>query len=170
MALIVQNDSGTITNANSYIDVAYADSYFTARNNVTWSAASTANKEAALVKAWQYIDTAFTFVGQIATDTQNTEFPRLYIYNSAGKELTGIDVKVKNAQCEYAVIALSQDLTINQTPSAQAPIKKEMNKADVVETEVEYDTSKGQPIVYSYPLGDFWLKDFLGGNTFNGYY
>ena len=41
MAFIAENNSG-LTDANSYTDVAYADSYFLDRNNTIWSALTTA--------------------------------------------------------------------------------------------------------------------------------
>jgi|5B_taG_2_1085324.scaffolds.fasta_scaffold00261_14 hypothetical protein len=170
MALILQNDQGTVVNANSYTDTSYADIYFSDRNNDTWANATTTQTTSALIKAWQYIDTMFKFAGYQATDTQNTEFPRYGIFNSRGQELTGIQTKVKNAQCEYALVALTQDLTINQTPINTPVIKKKSQKADVLATEVEYDTTIGQQIVFSYPNADFWLKEFLNGNRFNGYY
>ena len=80
MAIVAQNNQGTLTNANSYIETSFADSYFSDRNNTTWSSASVADKEAAIIKAWQYIDTAFRFAGYEASDTQNTEFPRYEIH------------------------------------------------------------------------------------------
>jgi hypothetical protein len=170
MAIVAQNDQGTLINANSYIETSFADSYFSDRNNTTWSSAATADKETAIIKAWQYLDTAFRFAGYQATNTQNTEFPRYEIYNQRGNELTGIQVKLKNAQCEYALIALSQDLTINQTPINTPTVKRKSQKVDVLSTEIEYDTSVGQQVKFNYPQADFWLKDFLQGTTFNGYY
>ena len=43
MAIIVENNSG-LTDANSYTDVDYADSYFLDRNNTIWSALTTTQK------------------------------------------------------------------------------------------------------------------------------
>ena len=50
MAFIVEDGTG-VEDANSYTSVAFADAYFADRNNTTWSGASVADKEFALVKA-----------------------------------------------------------------------------------------------------------------------
>ena len=61
---------------NSYLSVADADSYWSARNDSTWSGASTAAKEKALIEATQYIDGAYSFIGSIATSNQSLAWPR----------------------------------------------------------------------------------------------
>ena len=48
MALVVEDGTG-ITNANAYVSVAEADSYFQARNNASWSARNTHDKEKAIL-------------------------------------------------------------------------------------------------------------------------
>jgi hypothetical protein len=170
MALILQNDTGTVTDANSYTDTTFADNYFLLRNNATWAAATVSDKEAAMVRAWQYMDTAFNYDGYKVTDIQNTEFPRYSIFNDRGTEILGINFKIKNAQCEFALIALSADLTINQVPINTPVVKSKMSKADVLQESVTYDTEQGQQTRFYYPQADFWLKDFIKGTTFRGYY
>jgi len=170
MAIIVQNNAGTITNANSYADTTFVDDYFSLRGESTWTALSTQNKEIALIKAWQYIDTAFNFQGYQKTDAQNTTFPRLGVYSQRGTELSDVETNIKNAQAEYALISLTTDFTINQVPSVTSLLKKESRKADVLSESLEYDTDRGQVIKFSFPKADFWLKEFLRGNTFKGYY
>ena len=50
MAIIIQDDNGSVTNANSYSDVAFTDTYFTLRGNTDWAALSVAEKEVSLIK------------------------------------------------------------------------------------------------------------------------
>ena len=168
--IIVQNDSGTVGNANSYASIAYADSYHSDRGNTSWAAATEDNKTVALIKSWQYIDTAFVFLGYEKSDVQNTEFPRYGILNSRGKELKNIEPQIKNAQSEYALIALTKDFTEDQTVTSTPIVKKTSEKVDVISQEIEYDTSRGIPIIHNFPKADFWLRDFLKGCVFEGYY
>jgi hypothetical protein len=58
MTLTVEDGTGK-ADAESYISVADADTYFTARNNATWAALSTSDKEAALRKATDYMLQAY---------------------------------------------------------------------------------------------------------------
>lgn len=55
MTLVVEDGNG-LPNANAYIDVAFADDYFTLRGNAVWGAADPAAKAVAIVKATDYID------------------------------------------------------------------------------------------------------------------
>ncbi|QEO58321.1 DnaT-like ssDNA-binding protein [Francisella marina] len=111
--IIEQLDDGSISNANSYITVAEADTYFADRNNTTWSALTTDEKGYAIIKAFDYLENNYTFKGSRLSDTdQNTAFPREYLYID-GVEATGIPEQLKKAQYEFAVLASAQDLDNN---------------------------------------------------------
>ena len=106
MAFIAENNSG-LTDANSYTDVAYADSYFLDRNNTVWSALTTAQKEALLILGTDYIETTYygSFRGVALVDTQALQFPRVDVY--------GLEInydRVKKAVCELALRANDGDL------------------------------------------------------------
>jgi hypothetical protein len=85
MAFTVEDGNG-LPEANAYIDVAFADSYFTDRGNTDWAAASSDQKQVAIVKATDYIDKVNSnrFLGYPAFRTnppneatdQALEFPR----------------------------------------------------------------------------------------------
>ena len=68
MTLIVENGTG-ILKANSYVGLAYAQTYLTdrGRNVAPWSTATRADKEVALIKATDYIDKRFNlrFLGEL---------------------------------------------------------------------------------------------------------
>ena len=106
MSFQVDDGSG-LTDANSYTDVAYADSYFLDRNNTTWSALTKAQKEALLILGTDYIETTYygSFRGVVLVDTQALQFPRVDAY--------GLEInydRVKKAVCELALRAKDGDL------------------------------------------------------------
>lgn len=84
MAFVVEDGNGLPT-ANAYIDVAYADAYFADRAITAWTGADNV-KQAAIIKATDYIDKAFgsrflhgkAFVSVPSDETldQALEFPR----------------------------------------------------------------------------------------------
>ena len=84
MAFVVEDGTG-LTNSNSYISVADADTYFSDRNNTVWAALSTTQKEAYLIQATQYIDAVYSdrFSNIKLKSTQALEFPRIcaMVYN-----------------------------------------------------------------------------------------
>lgn len=61
----------------SYVTAVQADSYFSLRGNSAWLQASDADKEAALVRASDYIDFAYKFLGQPADPNQARQWPRV---------------------------------------------------------------------------------------------
>src|SRR5262249_29256875 len=78
MALTLVKEDGTgKVDANSYASVADGDAYFDAHLYATaWTAASTGNKEKALVFATRLIDSQFQFNGWKAHDQQALQWPR----------------------------------------------------------------------------------------------
>lgn len=75
MALIVEDGTG-LPNADSYLSVADADAYHAAMGNTAWQPLASAEKEAALRRATQYLDTRYRWRGQRLTTTQALEWPR----------------------------------------------------------------------------------------------
>ena len=78
MALTLIKEDGTgKVDANSYANVADGDAYFDGHLYATsWTAASTPNKEKALVFATRLIDSQFQFNGWKAHDQQALQWPR----------------------------------------------------------------------------------------------
>ena len=108
------NSYGTRTEANTFFaDRLYAD---------TWTAASDANKDKALITACLRIEEERYF-GEKATTTQALQWPRLCVRNeNAGFATTGyfasdeIPVRLKQAQFIYAQELLKSDsISENQT-------------------------------------------------------
>lgn len=129
MALVVQLADGSVTNANSYIESTYADTYFSDRGKTEW--ATLTNKDALLIQATDFIERVYfgLWKGTRLTTTQNTEFPRL---------IEGVDVglpeRLKQACSELALKANSGELL----PDVEQRIIKE--KVAVIETTYsEYD-------------------------------
>lgn len=93
-----------ILNTNSYVDVAYADGYFSERlYTAEWDALTTANdtatKEKALIQATRFIDTQ-RLKGTPTVDTQPLHFP------IDGN--TDVPIAIKNAVCGKALSLLKQ--------------------------------------------------------------
>jgi hypothetical protein len=80
MAFNVQNDDGTVVDANAYIDVATFKAYHDSRGN-DYSAYSDTLIQKAIVRATDFVDTRFTYKGvKLNTDPENapqfTQWPR----------------------------------------------------------------------------------------------
>jgi len=86
MAFTPEDGTG-VADANSYTTDTFADGYFADRNNTTWSAADTASKQTALIKATDYIELRFRdrWKGILAPEATTLSFPRQYMYNRKGE-------------------------------------------------------------------------------------
>ena len=162
VTLSVQDDEGSETAANTYISLADATTYFEDRNNATWAALSDANKDFALVKARDYLDADFYFIGGKETSTQNTEWPRSGASTPEGYAIDGIPTNLKYCQCELAVRAsaavLAPDISYE---SGGKTIIKEKKKVGDIETDIEYDPNNVYNVFRSYPAAELWLKDLI---------
>lgn len=156
MTVVVGNDV--------YLSVADADSYWSARNNSTWSAATTAEKEKALIEATQYIDGAFSFVGTQKTDNI-LAWPRFDVFIRTGNfagvsyDSATIPPQVKNACAELALQALSSRLI--EVTDRGGMVKRE--KVDVLE--VEY--FDGAPGGKTYTFAALILRPLLNSSSSN---
>lgn len=161
MAFLAEDGTG-LEASNSYIAVALADTHHTDRANTQWDDMTTAEKEAALIRATDYIEKRFgrKFVGRRTNKTQALEWPRVDAEDRDGFLLSGIDVdaiprQLQKATAEYALRAFiynvlspdvppavpSQDLRTGGTRGTQeasGSIVKERIKVDVIEEEKEY--------------------------------
>ena len=154
MPLVVQNTLGNATGANSYVSLAFFKQYALDYGHDISSYSDT-ELEQALVRARLYIDTRFQYLGARVGDytTQVTEFPR--ITNSTpslsgrvrSTPATGIPLVIQQAQCEYAIIALTDSLYPTQ-PSAEAGLRRYKVKVASIEEEKVWWSPNFQPLAH----------------------
>ena len=136
MAFVVQQDT-PVASANSYVAVADFKAYHADRGN-TFTAEDTAIEQA-LVKATDYLDTRFRFVGCRDAKDQTTEWPRDHAYDDRGDNVEGVPQAVKDATCEYALRAISADLLSDPTRDATGrAIKSKSESVGPIKESVEY--------------------------------
>jgi hypothetical protein len=156
MALIVE-DGTIVTGAESYISVADADAYFSARGNAAWAALTpTATKEAALRKATDYMTGRYglRWKGDRVSELQALDWPRSSAYaNGFLIDSGSVPVAVQRACAELAVRASSDDLA----PDVGAQVKQEV----VGPISVTYADGARQDTRYA--LVDSMLAAYLKG-------
>lgn len=131
--LIVAEDGTGLTDANSYVALTWVDSYFAGRGNIEWVSATDNDKLVALIKATDYLDVVYNFVGTKASSTQALEWPRAGAEDKYGEPLVGIPVILKKAAAELSLRALSTTLLDDTDFSGR--VKRERVEGAV---EVEY--------------------------------
>jgi hypothetical protein len=112
--VLVKEDGAGLSNANAYANVADGDSYHDGHLYAsTWTAATTQNKEKAIVLATRLIDATVHFNGLRNTSTQALHWPRTGAPNAdTGLEFASnaLPPDLVKATCEMAreVIALDR--------------------------------------------------------------
>lgn len=130
--MVVEDGTG-LSNADSFVSVAYADTYFTTRGVTAW--ASFTNKEALLIKATDYIEAVYSesWKGVTLNDTQSLSFPRII------DDATVYPDRLLKAVCELALKANGGDLLVDVE---QRTIEE---KVDVITVKyAEYSDQKTQ--------------------------
>jgi hypothetical protein len=160
MALVAEDGTGK-SDANSYITLTDANTYFTNKGApAAWTAASDAEKEAALITATQYLDAHYRWItGEIGSSTQSLGWPRDGAYDRFDRSLSSTEVpdRVKDACCEAAARALSTDLLADQ---AQKVLEQEVVGA----VRVRY--SEGSSQGTTYPLVDQLLAGLAASSSY----
>lgn len=139
MAFTVEDGSG-LAGSNSYASVAEADAYFSDRGETSWTGSSL-EKQSALVKATQFIDASYTFVGVIANNSQALAWPRYDAWDKHDRAIAAnaVPAQVKQACFELALYSLSSALISNVTSedrvkrvkAGSAEVEFEMGTKDV---------------------------------------
>lgn len=183
MTLTVEDGTGLV-NADAYISVADADTYFLASANATWAAATSPAKEVAIIKATRYIEKRFgtKWKGFIASSEQGLGWPRRYVYDERGTELVDqVPVQIARACAEYAVQALANPLIpetvypiADGAPVPFGRINRKVEKVGPVYEETYYSTGgahasrvgSGSSLVdgdkvVQYPEADFLIGPFI---------
>jgi hypothetical protein len=149
-------DGSIVEDANSYVTIAFADSYHLDRGNASWTGTD-AVKQAALIRATDYIEQKYAgrWKGSRYDEDQALEWPRADICDV---DEDVIPARLMQAVCIAALEGLSTDLN----PVLDRAVKRE--KVDVIE--VEYmDTAKAGK---ARPAIDGLLRPYLGGSELNG--
>lgn len=106
-----------------------------------------------------------TLVNGAEPGTQPLEFPRAYLYDSAGVVVDGIPDKLKMAVAEYANRAVAASLLPDPTYDANGRlVTRETKQVGPIKTETRW-TEGGDIIVdRKYPFADRMLREYLAGS------
>lgn len=113
---------------DSYISVTDADTYFSNLGNTTWSGKDTSDKEVALRKACDYIESEYSgrWKGAIASNSQALAWPRSGVRDNEGRYIdnTEYPTRLVKAQCELALKTFNESLMPDQEAGAGQLIEK----------------------------------------------
>lgn len=109
MALLLQDDNGLVTGANSYVTEADFRAYHAERGNDVTSYSQT-QVEQAIIRATSYLDVRFKYIGRKIQKAQTTQWPRIDADDIDDFAVNGIHLAVKKATNEYALRALTAKL------------------------------------------------------------
>ena len=166
MAFSVQDDNGSVVDANAYIDVAFFNTYHSDRNvtDVVDGNFELLDVQGAIVLASDYLDSRYSYVGERRSSLQTTEWPRFDAVDRDDYVVFGVPTIIKEACADLALAELKQagslfpDITFDSTGQG---IKRIKNKLDVLENEIEYfggnspQSAQKSPIFYQ---ADWRLK------------
>lgn len=152
MAFTVQGDT-PVAGANAYIDVAAYRAYWEDRG-VDTSSTTDDSIKFAIVKATQYLDLRFEYVGERLSRDQELEWPRQFAYNDRGYSVSGLPTAVKSATAEYASRALAASLLADPDYDATGrPLKSKEETVGPLTEKYEYE-AHGVFQMPDYPQAD----------------
>lgn len=169
MAFVAEDGTG-LSDANSYNSLEFTDTYHADRGNASWALATLANRQAALIRATDYMDKRFgkRYRGYKKTTTQSREWPRAAALDDDGYLLSQSDalpLQLQYACAEYAL----RSLTTNPLAPDNSSVGLSMNREKVGPIEVERKidrTSRKSMLVDAtsipdYPEADLWMSELL---------
>lgn len=182
MALIKETGS-IVTNANSFAEsVADADPYQADRGRQAWLDADITVKDAALVRATEYIESRFglRFAGEPVGDVQELSWPRTGVaYPRTGNDfpIDQVPVDVVRATILYAEQTIGTGLTtdgmteisiIPELDSTGRTVTSKREKVDVLEEETKYSEGSSLRTIQPIPEADRLIRRWLRGRGVRG--
>ena len=161
--ILIVEDGSIVTNANSYVDYDYAENYHTLRGNSAWADGNSTEKQYAIIRATQAIDSIYKgkWKGNPTKyGTQELEWPRSGVTvgsNSINDDI--IPAAIKKSVCEAALRELTSPNSM--TPDLERGGEIKRVKADVVE--VEY--MDGANSTTTFTAIDGLLADLVTGTS-----
>lgn len=158
MAFNVQNDAGTVTNANAYITVAEFKTYHDDRGNSYGDPVPADSViERAIVRATDYVDTRFNYIGELPP-RYATAWPRISAIDPTGYLISGVPPAVKEACAEYALRALDGSLFPDpERDTSGRLLDSKTEKVGPIESSVTYSAASGSVENPIYPVADLKL-------------
>lgn len=120
------NATAKSASANSYVTLAEADTYHDERlHNAEWSAASSADKERAVIWATGVLEANFNWYGIKRTREQSLQWPRYGVTDESGYTIDEdtIPVRLKDATSVLAYLLIVSDRTKLDGDSESAGLK-----------------------------------------------
>ena len=181
MALI-KEDGTIIAGANAYADAADADAYQADRGRQAWADAIAPVKDAALVRATEYIEGryALRFAGEPVGDVQLLSWPRTgAVFPRTGNDfdIDKVPPDVLTATILYAEQAIGPgDDLETMTELAIVPelddtgrtVVSKREKVDVLEEETTYSSGSSLRTIQPIPEADRLIRRWLIGRGIRG--
>lgn len=172
-AFVVEDGTG-LTTANSYVSVAFSDTYHDAQGNpTTWSTATTVEKQDALRRATEELDLRYgvRWNGWRASSEQALDFPRTGLTDSAGNDVDDdvIPTPLKRATARAALLILQGETLLPATMDAAAITSESKTLPGGLSKSVTYQG--GKPASTSFPMLDRMLEaaNLIGSGDGWGY-
>ena len=143
MTMIVE-DGTVIANANSYLSVAAADTYFTEHGSPTdWSDLTTGDKESALKYATKWLDNNYKWYSCIISTSQVLDWPRKAFTDSEGRSIGGSGIMPQD------LLDATAEMALEQTKSSLVESSANVRRERIGSSEVEY-TGSGSSRSYAF--------------------
>jgi hypothetical protein len=154
MGLLLQSDNGSVQGANAYIDKDFFTDYHTDRATLPDPAPEDEDIEAAIIRATDYVDRRWRFIGDKPRPSQRTSWPRLNAEDPDGNLRTGIPFEIKEATAEYALQSMTSGLDPTPTPDPSGKlVTSESKTVGPISKSVTYAAS-GASTFPSFPKAD----------------
>lgn len=170
MAFLVEDGTG-IDGANSYASIEFADEFHIDRNNVAWLQLSTMEKQAALIRASDYIDQRFDFIGYKQRREQGLDWPRYEAYDQNEFLLPDVPDDVLKGCAEYAIIASAEPLFLTPTyDSSGIDIRSTSVVIGPIQEEVTYATGSSgsttdRVVLKQFPIAEYHFCNLVVSST-----
>lgn len=136
---MIVEDGSIVPDADSLVDLAFADAYADARFNIQWE--QTADKEASLVlgTSWILNRNRGNWKGYIVDPTQPLAWPRMGVIDADGREIAinEIPVQLKQAIVE-AAIRFGRGDDLDADPTSAGTVKSTRVRVGPIEEAITY--------------------------------
>jgi hypothetical protein len=164
MPFVVESGLG-LPDSNGYISVASFKAYHDDRGN-SYATYSDALIEKAIVRASDYLDTRFSFIGIRRLVTQKMEWPRYNAFYHDGRIADSVPIEIAEACAEYALRSLAAALAPDPVSDTSGRmVTSETKEVGPISTSKTFARGGSATSFKPYPIVDATLKELVNSGN-----
>lgn len=167
MSLVLEEGEG-LPDAESFVSVADADTFWADRGIIAWTGLTEPAKEAALRQGFDYLGLAFRWPGQPKMVDQRGPFPRGMAFDRSGVAIPENSVPIAVVTANILLAFEATRVNLLQAATVEPALNSKQVKIGPITIQRDYDTGRQPRGLPRFPQVDAVISVIAGAKAVGG--